>query len=427
MKLRYKVLAIGTLMLGMSVVPNMKVKAELKATDIQVDLNNENLLISDKTIFYTEKANARNSIPKSNLWVRANYTTTSCSAINFSNYKNKTIYLSETPSPISADEILAITIPARPSLKVKLLSQTEDVFKTSGTGAFSIKGGMGKSIVELKSYDNIEVKMIASNDWTAFSEFFTSNKLEKLMKKGATLYFRNAPSKDTIKFVQYTDSLAKKDIEKIKYKFNNEAARASAFAKVSISKKKDAPKINIGYGNFTLSVSENMQIAKLNSLDDMQINWTVPTNTKYSFTPSTENELFYAVRTAQSGKKAASNITYITIPKQNIIDASKISVTRSIASNPAITINDLAGEKYEYLIANSLATNIEKATWTEIKIPKENTIKVTIKKAKLVDDNKAVYIRKKADSKSKILASTWIKYIPSSVQTEDNWTIQKQV
>lgn len=374
-KLR-KIAVAGVMALGIAaIVPAVNASAEevwsgKNSSGVQFDVNyygsSDTLEItSSNPIFYTDTKNAKTKLPSADKWVRAEYSD-GYWTIDLSSYSKETVIYIANSTSAKSEEILAVTIPAKSTLKVKLtnaISPTSGAFtftttstKTEANGTDKYKYTLDKNAAVSASDENVwarlQVKKSVASNWENIEWFFESDygtTLSKLQNKGTTLQFRLAGiGCGVLKEMSPEELSASKAIatkgaitspEVPRYNILSSSmttgagkvikalsARASDIATVKIAKKANAPAAVIDYDYFLATINKGSYVTlneqQFNGVDDnsqavpLPTNWTDANKTAITLTQGSINRIAVKTKEDTGKKKPESNIAYLALGEQ---------------------------------------------------------------------------------------------------------------
>lgn len=367
---------------------------------------------SNEPIFYTDTKNAKTKLPSADKWLRAEYIYDDGAAdyfweIDLSSYSKETVIYIANSTSAESDDILAVTIPAKSTLKVKLdnaTAPTSGAFKFTTTSTKTEANGTDKykytldknatvSASDTDVWSRLQVKKSVASNWQDIESFFDSTTLSKLQNKGTTLQFRLAGiSYGVLTEMSPEELSASKAIatkgaitspEVPRYNILSSSittaagtvikalsARASDIATVKIAKKANAPATVIDYDYFLATINKGSYVTltedQFNGLDssnnkiELPKNWTKADKTAITLTQGSINRI--AVKTEATDKKPESNIAYLALGDQPLFATSNsvadeandlviVSSTFDSTGNvkgAELYIKGMQGETYQY-------------------------------------------------------------------------------
>lgn len=419
-KLR-KMAVAGVMALGIAaIVPAVNASAEevwsgKNSSGVQFDVNyygsSDTLSIqSSDPIFYTDTKNAKTKLPSADKWLRAEYSDGDYWEIDLSSYSKETVIYIANSTSAKSENILAVTIPAKSTLKVKLdnaTAATSGAFKftttstkTEANGTDKFKYTLDKNAVVSASdgdvWERLQVKKSVASHWESIEEFFDNDfgtTLSKLQNKGTTLQFRLRANSGILQEMKADELVASKAIatkgaiespEVPRYNILSSSmttaagkvikalsTRASDIATVKIAKKANAPATVIDYDYFLATINKGSYVTlteqQFNGSDsngkvELPTNWTDANKTAITLTQGSFNYIAVKTKEDTGKKKPESNIAYLKLGEQDIFvtdnseadennDLVIVSSTFDSTGNvkgAELYIKGMQGETYQY-------------------------------------------------------------------------------
>lgn len=458
-KLRHISMA-SAMVMGLTMYSNVSVGAAAMTTDnidkIAVDLENEYINVSkcSTKVWYSTDALTFNKstgvLTKNNLnkWILAED-----GLIDFSYLtKATTVYLTTNPTEISLtdntktkmQDFIAVNVPMASTLKVAVKDYTKDY--NTGLFNFTITYGSAasdkveyvstatrnfKGTSKLYSSENVseevkdvvQVKKNASSQWKDLGDFFNTNSLENLLRKGTTLYFRASASNNSGKLTADGTNVGTYNIKSDVSDTSN-VYRASLMASTKLKAVANAPAVTANYAKNSLKINGKMEYQVVKSLDDFNSSakWvsgpSITTNKNGVTTTKSlssldvsdvfdeydgDTTLYFATRTAAvKDKSRPSNVAFTKIVTPHKLTKSElkndgISLVKNLNTGAVTITNTSPNMIYQYAVT-SKATSTTK--WKDIKVAKTKNTVINISAKVLADDkkesNKVIYLRRKA-------------------------------